>query len=843
MSRLRAVAALATAFTALMTVAIAFSIARANRVYVGGLAWPFLSDLGRDPPGSYVLFLGLNIVAVLLGLTWSFNHEYKQRYLQQSLENGQISRGLNSLSFVSCIFGVVGAFGLPVFASFNASPALHYNSAFGFLLCETVAMFTNTYLNYRIFLVKRAEMDAGVFITDRYGPRSVSRIKLGELQAVKRGFLIELSCVALYSMCVLVYLPVLYNGVKAPHLTIKECVALKLGENYCSSTMRLDDVYTKLWDYEKDIAVHQVRALAQLGCMLTLVGYTLSFFADNKEEEIMKDKDRTEATIIYYQHSASIRSPRKPSRTSTQRSRSTSSSVSEPSKYTSGFRGYRRAPLLYSSETPRLLPFPGIMAFPYPVNTRVTARHVDKIQLERRRQEVEHNALHKFAQGNQLQTLQNQSDANVASRRRMNHAAQLSAERMLEESHARKISERQRSARERQQNEALANALETSKKAQEQKERDVQRICEASEELRQLESFLRTAYMNKERATQQLERETLATQDRQREAAIDQQMEYDRQRALVDMQNQELRKRVEAEQGKQVLQSQMLQRQELRREAQLEADFERLKIEKLMQQVEEEDAAELARREKAREQTREMIEQTHRERDRARQEQLDAIRREDEAIAEYQRRVQAREADIKAASDVKKAHEDAMFRAVEAEIQAKMREEEEIERLRDELWEEELLQKKRAQEEERIAAKQQAKEDMMRSNEMQMQLKQELLARQRADEDAFNEMLRERFRSEERREMELAAFRRKQREQFVEEIARHRALKQEMVYAELQRERRERERQEQDENYRRQVVEAAKQRLLREHADVLQGYLPRALRPSSSSSSNGSIFR
>ncbi|POM63055.1 Meiosis-specific nuclear structural protein 1, partial [Phytophthora palmivora] len=250
------------------------------------------------------------------------------------------------------------------------------------------------------------------------------------------------------------------------------------------------------------------------------------------------------------------------------------------------------------------------MAFPYPVNTRMTTRNVEKVQFERRRQEMEHTALYKFAQGNQLQALQNQSDNNVASRRRTNFAAQLSAERMLEESHARKISERQRAARERQQNEALAHALETTKKAQEQQEREVQRICEASEELRELEAFLKTAYMNKERATQQLERETLSALDRQREAAIEQQMEYDRQRALVEMHNQELKKRVEAEQGKQVLQSQMLKRQELRREAQMEADFERLKIEKLMQQVEEEDAAELARREKAREQTREMIEQT-----------------------------------------------------------------------------------------------------------------------------------------------------------------------------------------------------------------------------------------
>lgn len=477
------------------------------------------------------------------------------------------------------------------------------------------------------------------------------------------------------------------------------------------------------------------------------------------------------------------------------------------------------------------------MAFPYPVNTRVTSRVVDKVQCERRRQEMDHRALHHFTQSNQLQTLQNQSDAKVASRRRMNYAAQLSAERMLDEAQTQELQHRQRAARERVQNEALACALATRHKVQEQQARDVQRICEASDELRELEAFLQTAYMNKDRATQQLEREMLAARDRQRDVAMEQQMEYDRQRALVEWQNDEVRKRVEAEEGKRVLQTQMLQRQELRQEAQVEAEVERQKIAALMQRVELEDAAEVARRDKAREETRELIAQTHRERERVRQDEVAVLRREDEAIAEYQRRVAAREASHKAATDVKKAQEEAKFRAVEAEIQANLRKDQEIERLRDELWEEELLQKKRAQEDAKKAAKQQAKDDMLRSNEVQLQLKQELRARQRADEDAFNDMLKARFRSEERREMELAAFRRKQREAFVAEIARHRALKQEMVYAELERERRERERQEQDETYRRQVVEAAKQRLLREHADVLQGYLPRALRPSSSSAS------
>lgn len=489
------------------------------------------------------------------------------------------------------------------------------------------------------------------------------------------------------------------------------------------------------------------------------------------------------------------------------------------------------------------------MSFSHPSGgARMTTRNVEKLQSERRRQEAEHAALHRFAQVNQLQSLANQSDANVSARRRSNQTAQLTAERMLEESAQEQHLLKQRVGRERQQNEQLAHVMETTKKQQEQREREVQRICDASEELRELETLLKTAYMNKERAVQQLERETLHTIEKSRDVAIEQQMEYDRQRAVVDMQNRELAKRAEAFQGKQVLQSQMLQRQELRREAQSEADMERTKIEQLMKQIELEDAAEIAKRQVQRDQTRELIDRSQQEREILARQRQEELRRQDEEVAEYRRRVETRETAVRVANESKKAHEDAMFKVVEAEIQAKRRQEEEIERLRDDLWEEEMLQKKRQQEEEKLAAKARAKDEMMTSNAMQMRLKQELVARQQAEEDAFNDMLKKKFQSEARREMELAAFRRRQKDEYKDEIARHNALKQQMVYEELQRERRERELQEQEEEYRRQVVEQAKQRLLQEHADVLQGFLPRALgaaagtggRPSSSSSNSSS---
>lgn len=490
------------------------------------------------------------------------------------------------------------------------------------------------------------------------------------------------------------------------------------------------------------------------------------------------------------------------------------------------------------------------MSFSYPSGgARMTTRNVEKIAGERRRQEAEHAALHRFSQANQLQSLANQSDANVSARRRSNQAAQLTAERMLEESAAEQHALQQRVGRERQQNEQLAHVMEKTKKHQEQREREVQRICDASEELRELETLLKTAYMNKERAVQQLERETLLTIDKRRDVAIEQQMEYDRQRAIVDMQNRELAKRAEAFEGKHVLQSQMLQRQELRREAQGEADMERAKIEQLMKQIELEDAQEIAKRQVQRGQTRELIDRSQQERDHLARQRQDELRRQEEEVAEYRRRVEARETAARAATETKKAHEDAMFKVVEAEIQAKRRQEEEIERLRDDLWEEEMLQKKRQQEEEKFAAKVRAKDDMMTSNAMQMRLKQELVARQQADEDAFNDMLKKKFQSEARREMELAAFKRRQKDEYKDEIARHNALKQQMVYEELQRERRERELQEQEEQYKKQIIEQARQRLLQEHAEVLQGYLPRALgaaaagaggRPSSSSSNSSS---
>merc|ERR1719224_400237 len=62
--------------------------------------------------------------------------------------------------------------------------------------------------------------------------------------------------------------------------------------------------------------------------------------------------------------------------------------------------------------------------------------------------------------------------------------------------------------------------------------KNVQRICEQSEELRELEEKLKAAYMNKEREAQIKESASLIAKQAEAEAIMAKDMEADRQRGL-----------------------------------------------------------------------------------------------------------------------------------------------------------------------------------------------------------------------------------------------------------------------------------------------------------------------
>lgn len=67
-------------------------------------------------------------------------------FVRRSVDSGQISRAVKALAYASGAFGVLGAFGLPVFASFAAPPAMHDCAAVAFVVCEALAMLSNVRL-------------------------------------------------------------------------------------------------------------------------------------------------------------------------------------------------------------------------------------------------------------------------------------------------------------------------------------------------------------------------------------------------------------------------------------------------------------------------------------------------------------------------------------------------------------------------------------------------------------------------------------------------------------------------------------------------------------------------
>ena len=84
----------------------------------------------------------------------------------------------------------------------------------------------------------------------------------------------------------------------------------------------------------------------------------------------------------------------------------------------------------------------------------------------------------------------------------------------------------------REQDERLAAELARRKTQAVREAKNVQRICEQSEELRELEEKLKAAYMNKEREAQIKESAALIAKQAEAEAIMAKEMEADRQRGL-----------------------------------------------------------------------------------------------------------------------------------------------------------------------------------------------------------------------------------------------------------------------------------------------------------------------
>ena len=111
---------------------------------------------------------------------------------------------------------------------------------------------------------------------------------------------------------------------------------------------------------------------------------------------------------------------------------------------------------------------------------------------------------------------------------------------------------------ENERKEQIQKAEDTEKK---RLEREIQLICESSDELKELERTIKTAYVNKERAAQHQEAFLMKKIDSVRNEAIEAEMEKKRQEVIRREEEKEIARRSLLSQQKHVLQEQMKERE------------------------------------------------------------------------------------------------------------------------------------------------------------------------------------------------------------------------------------------------------------------------------------------
>lgn len=376
------------------------------------------------------------------------------------------------------------------------------------------------------------------------------------------------------------------------------------------------------------------------------------------------------------------------------------------------------------------------------------------------------------------------------------------------------------------QNQALSNELDKDAADRERRLREIQQICEESPELRELQSILKIAYLNKERAAQYEEKILLATKEQERIQAIEDQMEYERLRAIRSESDKDKEKKKLFENQREVLQKQISEKQQQLLEARRQIDVERQMVDEIIQRINNEDEADYRKRKEKQAATALMVRNFEEQRKREVQLKKAAEKAEEDRIAAYNRAMEARNEGVAAKKQAKKDEEDRILQQIVEETERKRKEQEEFNDLRDLLWEEELEAKRVEEAEGRRLKQFQMKQEMMEANS-QIKRSKELQKLQEAETEAkLVALMRQKFSDDEAKERAEEEARRRSKLHHMSLVERQRLDRKSMYEQEKLGELQQLEEARNREEYRKKVIQEARRRLLQEHAQKLDSFMP-----------------
>jgi len=421
------------------------------------------------------------------------------------------------------------------------------------------------------------------------------------------------------------------------------------------------------------------------------------------------------------------------------------------------------------------------------------------------------------------------SDARVDRLRRTNRHRMVQAELSREEEELKRQQDHDKKIRVAQREASLAEVIAQQQTEDERQARMIQHVRETAPEIRDLESKLRAAYTNQERQ-RQIETAKAKKSEESRTERIEAQRIYED--AIKWQQQQIEASRAVGEKVKEVretLEQQLAHKERLKQEAVEQYLAEKKQVDALVAKVEEQEYVEhLTKLEKQRV-TKKQHDEFTVQREANKRSEKERFQAEERAIAHYMTEQNKRK---ESGERLKREKESAKAKVLEDQsrlIADERKKKEELEQLINDFYVESEAARIREHDQAERERKVRDRQAMLAANEHQMQLKKEKREAELAEEHKFRQAMMEKFADDDR----IDQMNRQKRNEMKAEHARKvtSILEERRRLAELDRQReaelaalqkrREEERQE--------LIDQERQRLLREHASKLQGFLPKGV--------------
>jgi len=420
------------------------------------------------------------------------------------------------------------------------------------------------------------------------------------------------------------------------------------------------------------------------------------------------------------------------------------------------------------------------------------------------------------------------SELRVETMRRARDAEGERRELFNDYTHVKQAQDAERKTRVADMESRVASELERRKAAAIREDQNRKRICATSDELRSLKGKLHAAAVNKERAAQLLEKQVRGELERVRDKEIAEVMERDRLSQIEAEKRVVFGKNAQRETVKQINLDQIAFKEEQRKEAYDEYLKEKEQVQGIVDQIANEDEMEQKARRHKQMETRQMLKQFMVEQDEKRKQMEREEQEEADRIEEYAQKKREFEEKVAAEKDAVEAEKKRVLNAMLGVAEERNRAAEELEYLRNELYQEELEAEHQRREELAMRKKLEDRVEMLRAYEYQMQLKEEKKQLEIEEEDRFRKQLLLKFAEDDRIEQLNDQKRRMKVQEHKREVERLLGERRRLYEANRQAELEETERAKEEEEKRLLLIEEERRRLLSEIRDSgVRDFLPK----------------